>query len=387
LNKPKILYLSDTDISKPGGAQQSMKVLMEGLKPEFDTFILTPNGKLLNNNHFVLERYNKFTLRRINFFKVIKMINEILFTIRKIKPEIIHVQMPATLVIVNFLFEIKALNKDIKLIYTDRGVFGRYGKITTKSIKSFIKKADKIITTTTVNKENYMKYLPKYDNYKDKFQVIYNTAGEKFDYYHDSQRDLVRKSLNIKSDDYVIGFCGRYSEQKNWPLAYEIIKSCNQKLGNLVYMIIIGTDNTETNKREAGKFSEDIKELVGEDRVKSYINLNNDQMSELYYAMDSFLLTSKWESFGRTAIEAMARKNIVIGTNVDGLAEVIGNDRFLFEYSERAVEILLEILKGSEEKENFQEYFYNRYHENFGTKNNINKHKDLYRSVLAQALK
>jgi len=48
-------------------------------------------------------------------------------------------------------------------------------------------------------------------------------------------------------------------------------------------------------------------------------NIPQEEMNELYYAADIFVLTSNRESFGRTAIEAMSRKCAVLGRNVGGL--------------------------------------------------------------------
>src|SRR5699024_4684709 len=102
-------------------------------------------------------------------------------------------------------FSIRALPKHIKIVYTDRGVFGKYGKITTLSIQSLVKKADKIITTTKVNNNNYVKYLKSYERYQDKFLVIHNTAGEQFDKYIDVKKSKSKNDLNISEETLVIG--------------------------------------------------------------------------------------------------------------------------------------------------------------------------------------
>ena len=57
-------------------------------------------------------------------------------------------------------------------------------------------------------------------------------------------------------------------------------------------------------------------------------------MEDFYYDLDIFVLTSEGESFGRTLIEAMARKCVVLGTNSGGVPDVIGNKEFLFEVND-----------------------------------------------------
>ena len=61
------------------------------------------------------------------------------------------------------------------------------------------------------------------------------------------------------------------------------------------------------------------------------LNIPNDEVLDMYQAMDVFILTSKRESFGRTAIEAMAQGTVVFGTPVDGLPEVLGDKLYLYE--------------------------------------------------------
>ncbi|MCP3029529.1 glycosyltransferase family 4 protein [Halobacillus sp. A5] len=381
MSKPKILYLSDADLNKSGGAQQSMKVLMQGLRQDYEVYILTPNGQAFNEKHIVLENYDNFILRGKNAAKIIRMVIDIFKNIKKVNPDLIHVQMSATLIVINFLVRIGAISKKTKIVFTDRGVYGKYGKSTTKSINSIIKKSDKVITTTVVNQKNYAEKYPYYKEYKDKFTVIHNTAGEKYGYYDRDMQGLIRKINNIDQNKFVIGLCGRFSKQKNWPLAYEIIKYC-KKMENVSFVIILGTDKTNDSHKRAKQYIEEVKQLVGEKNLKAFINLNNEEVDKLYYAMDCFLLSSKWESFGRTAVEAMARNNIVIGTNVDGLAEVIGDEKYTFNTAEEASKIIENLLVNRDEIISSKRYFYDRYHKKYEFQRNIEKHKELYSELL-----
>lgn len=86
------------------------------------------------------------------------MSRDISKAIKKIKPDIIHIQMPSTLVVMNILISLKLI-RNVKIVYTDRGVYGLYGKVTTFSINSLINKANKIITTTNHNLLNYKKNI------------------------------------------------------------------------------------------------------------------------------------------------------------------------------------------------------------------------------------
>lgn len=379
MSLPKILYFSDVDMTIPGGAQESMKIIINELTPDFDFYLITPRGKKVFTNQIILENHTNFILRGKSFKELYKLVKDFSFKIKQIDPDMIHVQTPASLIIINFLLMIKKIDKHVKIIYTDRGVYGKYGKITTSSINSIVKKADRIITTTNVNKNNYMS---KFRDFQEKFSVIYNTGGKTFDKY-ENKKNEIKKQLGIKNfNKKTFGFCGRYTPQKNWALASEIINLCNKKFDNVNFVLVIGTDGTLTNRKEVDNFLKPLIDKLGNNKLKYFIDIDNEKMSDLYYAFDFFVLTSKYESFGRTAVEAMSRKNVVLGTNVDGLSEVIGNENYLFNTSNELVEIIQKIIMDEKKLKKTSEYFFNRYHEKFGYIQNVKKYKALYDKLL-----
>lgn len=383
--KNKILYLSDSSIDKPGGAQQSMKVLIEGINhdSDYEIIIISPKGEPLNDRNIVLEKHYNFILRKNRLSDNLKIFFDIYRYIKLINPQIIHLQMTSTMVIVNLLRRLGLISKKIPIIYTDRGVYGKYGLITTLSINSIIKESTKIITTTYNNQRNYMSYFKRFKDYKHKFQVIYNTAGKKYDGYEDDQKKKIRDDLGIKDDELVVGFCGRFSEQKNWPLAKKIINLCS-RLTNIKVLMILGSDKTDDDRIRINEFISEIESSLGKDRIIAFVDLDNDAVSDLYYAMDCFVLSSKWESFGRTAVEAMSRKSVVIGTNVDGLAEVIGDKRFLYNDENQAFQIIQDNYNDLEMLNKNKIHFYNRYHELYSTSSNIKSHIEVYEEVITE---
>lgn len=381
MEKTRILFLSDSDISKVGGAQQSMKVIENSLKSEFDFYIIAPQGKKVSDKHIVLDDYYNFRIRGKGPLKLLKLVKDIYLQIKEINPDIIHLQMNSTVVILNFLIKMRLLSKNIKIVFTDRGVYNRYGKLTKLSIDSLIPIAQNIITTTEANRQNYHNHFKDYDRYKEKFLIINNTAGEQFDMYDELKSEKVRENIKVRDDDLVIGFCGRFSEQKNWPLAKEIIKKLYNRIKNIKFVLILGTDGSDATDQRIKQFITEIDQFAGSN-VQVFINLSNQEVSELYYAFDIFILTSKWESFGRTAVEAMSRRNIVLGTDVDGLSEVIGDKKYLYKTSEEAAKIVESICANEMSKLLSTKYFYERYHSTFGTMSNIAAYQKVYRNLL-----
>jgi glycosyltransferase involved in cell wall biosynthesis len=64
------------------------------------------------------------------------------------------------------------------------------------------------------------------------------------------------------------------------------------------------------------------------DRVRIWGNRND--VPSILKSSDIVVMSSHWEGFGLAAAEGMAAGNPVIATNVDGLAQVIGNAGILF---------------------------------------------------------
>lgn len=112
-------------------------------------------------------------------------------------------------------------------------------------------------------------------------------------------------------------------------------------------------------------------------------NVTQEVMSNLYYMSDIFILTSDRESFGRTAIEAMSRKCVVIGRNVGGLPEVIGKEENILECDVNAFSERILFYKSNIDSLNKdKEWFLNRFINNYTVNANTEKHKSIYDDIV-----
>ena len=102
-------------------------------------------------------------------------------------------------------------------------------------------------------------------------------------------------------------------------------------------------------------------------------------MSDFYYSVDLFLMTSVFESFGKAAVEAMSRKCAVLATRVGGLPEVIGREENLYDKEDlEKVADFAGRMEDSEVLQKEQEYFYRRYLENYTADAYVKKHLKVY---------
>lgn len=372
----KVLYLSDVDISDPGGAQSSMKVIMTGLNEKYDFSIITPKIKRreisYDFNTLELRKFDNLTLAKMNTFSKIRVLKNIHKIIKINNPDIIHVQMPSTMIIIFILKRLKLICKNIKIYYTDRGVLDKYGFLTQYIIGKNIKYGyfEKIICTTEYNKKLYLK---KFIN-QQKVIVIPNTTGTDFE-------NKIGDHFIYNENKIRILFAGRWSIDKNWALTKEIIEYLYRKKEISRINIVIGYDvNDLSTAKEIKNYEESLISVNKNVEINFYYNLKEREIATKYLDNDIFILSSSKESFGRTAIEAMALNNIVFGTKVDGLKEVIGFDEYL--YSDFA-DFKIKFEKFQEklihkEIEKIKLKFKNRYFETYSVKRNLLGYDGLY---------
>jgi glycosyltransferase involved in cell wall biosynthesis len=123
-------------------------------------------------------------------------------------------------------------------------------------------------------------------------------------------RETLRAELEL--DGSVLAFAGRLGPQKALDVALEALVAVPD-----VTLAIAGDgpdrDALERRARELG--------LDG--RVRFLGNVSRDGVLRLFRAADASLLSSSWENFPHTVVEALAVGSPVIATAVGGVPEVV----------------------------------------------------------------
>ncbi|WP_400243859.1 glycosyltransferase family 4 protein [Niallia sp. JL1B1071] len=373
--RKRILFISDYSFNVPGGAQKSMEIIMQGLSSEFEFYVIMPGEKYEYKESYkiiFLEDFDNLLINE-NVIKSSKILFDLMKQINIIKPNVIHTHMVSSMSGVGLLKWLKLL-KNIQLIYTERGVPSYYSKINQFVIKYAIQNFSKIITTTNINRK---KYLEMYSAPKDKVTTIPNTAGPLFDIYDSEKETSIKKAYGYSKK--VVMFNGRYTDDKNWSLAKEIIKYLTSKF-DYSFVVVLGSDKSEEDIKKCKKLIGEIESIVGKRNIISFIDLSLLELSDLYYLSDIFILTSNRESFGRTAVEAMSRKSTVFGTDIDGLAEVINFNDYKYKNLQDFVDKFTKFQEKDIEVE--KERFYKRYVDNFSGKINIDLHREIYENQI-----
>lgn len=373
-----VLLMSDNGLETVGGEQESTKIIIKGMHNYFNVGVIQP-GDMKNNvpgiKYFNLTsqtRIKHLIKKPISFLKYILKVRNI---VKAEKPKIIHTQAQVSFFIVALLRKVKLLPRNTKFIHTERGLYTKYNNFFKKLFLFFMKELDVLVTTTEFNLK-YWKNAIRQTEISLEYTVIENTAGQLFETF---DKELVKEV----SDQLVIGFAGRYADWKNWPLAVDISKKLNECLkGNLCVKMAVGCLDKKAEEDTKVMFGE-LNKLLG-NRFSGMINIDIEAMDKFYYDIDVFILTSNYntESFGRTLVEAMSRKTIVLTTNAGGSVEVVDDTANVLDGSDAFVDKVLHFYNDralmNEEKENNLI----RVSEKYSLNNNINKHKDLYAKAI-----
>lgn len=133
------------------------------------------------------------------------------------------------------------------------------------------------------------------------------------------QRPDARRILGIPPDaTAVVGGIGRLHEQKGWDVLCRAAAIVRRDTPG-AHFVIVG----EGPEREA---LEAVHEC-GEVHLAGAV----EDAAALIEAFDIFVIPSRWEGFGRVAVEAMLVGVPVVASDVGGLPEVLGDTGILFE--------------------------------------------------------
>ena len=124
-------------------------------------------------------------------------------------------------------------------------------------------------------------------------------------------------------------------------------------------------------------------DLLG-NRFVGKINVPFADMEQFYYDIDVYVLTS-WplsESFGRTIVEAMSRKNAILTTNAGGSVEVVANPATVGETADELSKIIIDWHENHGKLNSEKERCFKRVHDCYTLANNVDNYISLYNLML-----
>ena len=373
-SKRTVAYLLEYPLDLPGGAQMSTISLCTSLvDSSYEPVVICPDllKKKPEDYPFRVITYDMGENRIGNLLKRIRAFSSIL---GELKPDIVHIQMPESLV-TYALCRIRPEKKGGPvLIFTDRGLFFGYRAHTMFLMKKALKKARLMLTTTELNRRMWQESGIIADVRK-----VSNTISDSFSAYDPKRRqELFEKREGVLT----LGLAGRICEEKNWPFAVSLIEGA-AKRGIRFRVSLVLSLFEKGDEERARQVVDGITSAIGAENLEYFRDLSQDQMQDYYYGVDIFVMTSQFESFGKAAVEAMSRRCAVIATRVGGLPEVVGRDENLYDADapEKALDYIESRWKDRDALEEDMEYFFRRYEDMFSRERCRSAHMQIYDEV------
>src|SRR5437773_4173712 len=123
-------------------------------------------------------------------------------------------------------------------------------------------------------------------------------------------REELKRDLGLNGA--TLAFAGRLTAQKSLGRALEAVAQADG-----VALVIAGDGS------DRGPLEDRARELGLADRVRFLGPQPRERVVELFHAADATILSSSWENFPHTVVEALAAGTPVLATRVGGVAEVV----------------------------------------------------------------
>lgn len=130
----------------------------------------------------------------------------------------------------------------------------------------------------------------------------------------------IRENIGVSKDTPVCLMLGTYEERKGHRFVFESFEQVLREVPE-AHLVVCGG----SSKEEFKKVDRIRKNTPGGERIHLFGFIHNG--ASLISQIDVLLIGSQeFESFGYTAVEAMARRKPIVSTNIGGLPEVVGTD-------------------------------------------------------------
>lgn len=193
-------------------------------------------------------------------------------------------------------------------------------------------KSDILVACSNYIKEHLI------NNYKideRRIKVIHNTVDPK-EFVPTKTKAALINELNIPADKFIIGYFGRFDfKEKGIDILLEAFLNLS-KVNMDLFLLLVG-NGVDENK---------IIQFVTQNNLSANVVNSQIDIFNYYQLLDIFVLPSRIDPFPVVMLETGIMKIPFIGSNVDGIAELIedGKDGLLFQ-SENSDDLQNKILK------------------------------------------
>jgi len=134
----------------------------------------------------------------------------------------------------------------------------------------------------------------------------------KFSVSHKS--NTIKNELKLPSDNKLVGFIGRFSEQKD-PLCFLMAIQLLTKTHTNIHYLFVG----------GGPLKPEMIDFISKTGLSDIVTIwdYRDDIDEILDSLDLFVVSSIYEGIGRSLTESMAKGIPVVATEVEGVPEIV----------------------------------------------------------------
>lgn len=377
--KKKIVIMSE---ALGGGVRRHIIDLIENLnKDKFEIYFIY---NLDRADSIMKERLFSMRKKGINLIEVekfnrkigfndIKAFIKIYLELKKIAPDIVHCHSSKAGVlgrIASKIIGVKQIYYTPHAYYFQNPDIPRFKKNVYIIIEAFL---SRYFTTKTINVSNGEKEIAiKYKLDKsDKFCAIYNGIELKSGNGIKKSKDLKRE-LEIKENDIIVGVVARLNKQKDPTTFVEIASEVSKQYSNIKF-IYVGD----------GELYDEVKEKINSKKIKNItltgFRKDTDDILEIF---DIFLTTALYEGMPYSLIEALRSQLPIIATDTIGNNEVVSNglNGYLIEVRNvyEGVEKIVKLVEDKDTLNMFKNNSFKIFRDNFTLSKMISEYERLY---------
>ena len=369
-SKTKILIVNPS--GSLGGGNTVSNNLAIGLdKNIFEVFTFFPEKSSAISTLKETREINILIPPKSNLYSILFFLYSFL---KENKIDIVHAQgtRAAFWTKLAFLF----LRKKPKFIYTLHGLHIAHRPLFQKYPLLYLERTlnilvDRLVCPSLSVKSSTEKYkIIK----KIKVELIYNGIDiKKFT----QAFPIDKKSLNIPENYLIISAIQRLNFPKDVSTILHAFKKVLSSVEKVI-LLIVGNGPLMSKLQKEAKDSNIEKKVL-------FLGERFD-IDNILAVSDIIILSSSYEAIGLSLIEAMATKKPVIGTNVEGIKEIVenGENGFLVEFrnEKKMAEAILLLLSDSKLCQKMGENGFEFIKEKFSLEKMIKDYKNLYQSLV-----
>lgn len=223
--------------------------------------------------------------------------------------------------------------------YITHGYFNNSSKEIVKYLSLFY--CDKTVTELIVpTKKTYALFKDKYKVERNIHIVPTGIEIERFYTENVNENDVkkLRKELNLKKQDFVVGYVGRIAEEKSIDVLLKAVEKAYQKNKNIKLIVVGDGPDLESLKKLSKK--------LHIEKITTFTGKVPWEKVPIYYKLfDIFVTASTTETQGLTVIEAMAASIVPVCINDESFLNVVidGLNGRIFKDLEECSQIILEL--------------------------------------------